>query len=140
MGGNVVPGGTLLNLYDLQITGDPSPRAGTATEVTVCFRFTQPLYSVIWRPFNWPFTVKVYVEGYGGTWLPGEGTPQERTWTLAGTCTQASPDYCVKVPVTLSREGVYKVSAIVELDNNAGFVMGFLDSGKEGQISVWTPQ
>jgi hypothetical protein len=137
MGGNVVAGGVLLDLYDLQLTGDPSPRAGAATEVTVFFRFTEPFYGTFFYP-SWPWTVKVYAEGYGGRWLAGEGRPQEWTWTRSGTCSQASPDYQEKVPVTLAREGVYKLSAIVELDNNAGFVMGYAET--EVQVSVWTPQ
>ena len=138
MSGNVVAGGVLLDLHDLQLTGDPAPQAGVATEVTVKFRFLQNFYQVVWQPANWPWTVKVYAEGYGGRWLAGEGRPQEWTWTLPGTCAQANPDFTEKVPVTLNREGVYKLSAIVELDNNAGFVMGYAD--KEVQISVWTPK
>jgi hypothetical protein len=138
MSGNVVAGGVLLDLYDLQVTGDPSPRAGSPTEVTVKFRFLQPFYQVVWRPASWPWTVKVYAEGYGGRRLVGEGRPQEWSWTQPGTCTQASPYFTEKVPVTLNREGVYKLSAIVELDKGAGFVMGYAD--EEVQISVWTPQ
>jgi hypothetical protein len=138
MGGNVVAGGVLLDLHDLQLTGDPAPQAGVATEVTVKFKFSQPFYRVVWRRANWPWTVKVYAEGYGGRWLAGEGRPQEWTWTLSGTCAQANPDFTEKVPVTLNREGVYKLSAIVELDKNAGFVMGYAD--EEVQISVWTPR
>ena len=135
MGGNVVAGGVLLDLYDLQVTGDSSPQAGAATEVTVKFKFLQPFYSAFLQP-TWPYTIKVYAEGYGGRWLAGEGRPQEWTWTLPGTCAQANPDFTEKVPVTLNREGVYKLSAIVELDNNAGFVMGYAET--EVQISVWT--
>ena len=70
--------------------------------------------------------------------MAGEGRPEEWSWPKPGTCTQASPDFTEKVAVTLNREGVYKLSAIVELDNNAGFVMGY--SEEEDQISVWTPQ
>ena len=137
MGGNVVAGGVLLDVYDLEVTGDESPKAGEATEATVSFKFTEPFYTVIFKPPAWPFTVKVYAKGLGraGPFTPEPG-PVERRWQQGGSCTQATPDYQVKVPVTLNREGVYKLSAIVELDNNAGFVMGF--SEKEAQVSVWT--
>jgi hypothetical protein len=137
MGGNIVAGGVLLDVYDLQVTGDESPKAGDATDVTVSFKFTEPFYTVFFRPQAWPFTVKVYAEGLGGDapWPPEPG-PVERRWQQGGSCTQGNPDYQVKVPVTLNREGVYKLSAIVELDNNAGFVMGF--SEKEAQVTAWT--
>ena len=138
MGGNVVAGGVLLDVYDLEVTGDPSPPAGAATEVTVSFKFTQPFYDTIWKKYNWPFTIKVYAEGYGDPWPPaGEpGGPYEWWWTRNGNCNQANPDYQIPVPVSLMSEGVYKLSAIVELDNNTGFVMGF--SEEDVQISVWT--
>jgi hypothetical protein len=137
MGGNVVAGGVLLDVYDLQVTGDPSPQAGTATEVTVSFRFTEPFYTVFFRPPQWPFTIKVYAEGLGAAFVfPPEPGPIETRWQQPGNCTQANPDYQAKVPITINREGVYKLAAIVELDRNAGFVMGY--SEKEVQISVWT--
>ena len=136
MGGNMQPEGVLLDLYDLQVTGDASPQAGSATEVEVKFKFSQPFYGTFVQPKSWPYTVKVYAEGYGGSWDWTEGSPQERSWTKNGTCTQSSEDFAVKVPVTLNREGVYKLSAIVELDAQAGWVMGY--SEKEVQISVWT--
>lgn len=127
MGKNETTGATC-DLYSLQVTGDPAPQGGTATEVTVKFKFSEPFYSVFLRPNNWPYTVKVYAEGFGDV-------PEQR-FQQSGTCNQASTDYTVVVPVTLSNEGVYKVSAIVELDNNAGFVMGYSDD--EVQITVWT--
>lgn len=117
------------DLYDLQVTGDPAPQGGTATQVTVHFKFSQPFYSVFLQPANWPWTVKVYAEGYGDY-------ATEQTFTQAGMCNQSGPDYSVVVPITLNNEGVYKISAIVELDNNAGFVMGY--SEKDVQIAVWT--
>lgn len=117
------------DLYSLQVTGDPSPQGGTPTEVTVSFKFSQPFYGVFLRPNNWPWTVKLYAERYGSD-IPPQFVSQ------AGTCNQVSPDYTVAIPVTLNAEGVYRVSAIVELDNNAGSVMGFSDT--DVQISVWT--
>ncbi len=129
MAGNVVAGGVMCDLFDLQVTGDPAPEGGTPTEVAVSFRFLQPFYQVFWQPVDWPWTVKVLAEGYGPH-------ATERIFTETGVCNQNNPEYTVPVPITLNREGVYKVSAIVELDNNAGFVMGY--SEKDVQITVWT--
>jgi hypothetical protein len=129
MGSNIVAGGKLLDLVDLQVTGEESPRAGTATEVTVSFRFAEPFYSAFLRPSAWPYTIKVYAEGYGDL-------ARELQSEKAGTCTQASPDFEERVSITFDREGVYMLSAIVELDKKAGFVMGF--SEKQVQISAWT--
>lgn len=129
MGGNEFPGGVLLDLYDLQVTGDESPQAGAATEVTVFFRVAEPFHATFLVGTGWPYEVKVYAEGYGD--FPGE----YRSFAN-GTCNATGPDYQVKVPVTLPDEGVYKVTAIVELSNNAGWVMGFSD--QEVQITVWT--
>jgi hypothetical protein len=123
--------GVPLDLTNLAVTGDASPQAGTATEVTVSFSFVQPFYSIFLRPTSWPFTVKVYAEGLGD-WA------REDIARVNGTCNQPGPDYEIVVPVTLDREGVYLVSALVELDDGAGIVMGYSD--QQTQISVWTPQ
>ena len=117
-----------LDVYDLQVTGDPSPRAGTATEVTVSFRFNEPFYTNVFFANAWPFSVKLYAEriGAGAVDIPVQSF----------TCNQASPDYQLPIPVTLNQEGVYLISALVELDNNLGTVMGWSDT--DVRISVWT--
>jgi hypothetical protein len=118
-----------LDLYDLQVTGDPSPQTGTATEVTVSFRFTEPFYTNVFLANNWPFTVKIYAEGLGD-WATEERAEQ------SFICDQANPDYQIPIPLTLDNEGVYLISALVELDNNLGTVMGWSD--QEVKIAVWT--
>ena len=139
MGANIPnPPFAFLDVTGLSVTGDPSPGIGVPTQVTVDFRFPAPFHNIFLSPTNWPYTVKVYAEGYGG-WVPGEGTPQERAFQVAGNCDQAGQNanvYQVNVPVTLTREGVYRMSAIVELDNGAGFIMGFADDPV--QINVWS--
>lgn len=140
MGANQVMPGMQVDLYDLQIAGDESPQAGVATSVDVSFNFTQPYHDVFLAPANWPFMVKVYAEGYGIPFPapPGEPSgPYEWQWSIPGNCNQpGNPDYTVNVPITLQREGVYKLTAIVELDLGAGFIMGFSET--EVQVSVWT--
>lgn len=129
-----------LNVTNLAVTGDVSPEAGVATQVTVKFEFPLLFHNIFLKPQNWPYTVKVYAEGYGG-YVPGEGMPQERAWTKSGTCNQTGPNanqYSIDVPITLLREGVYSASAIVELDNGAGIIMGFADTPV--QINVWSSQ
>jgi hypothetical protein len=128
MAGNELGNTVLLDVTNLEVTGDSSPEAGTATEVSVSFVFAQPLYSVVWQPANWPFTIKVYAEGIGAR--------PELITTQPGTCNQANPDYVVPVPLTLGAEGVYLITALVELDNGAGFIMGW--SEEERRISAWT--
>jgi hypothetical protein len=130
MSGNSLPP-LWLDVTNLEVTGDDSPEAGVATEVTVSFVFTQPMYGIFLAPAQWPFTVKIYAEGLGD-WAVEQRTEQ------AGTCNQANPDYQVAVPVTFPNEGVYLISALVELDNGAGTVMGWSD--QEVRISAWTPQ
>ncbi len=129
-----------LDVTDLTVTGDPAPQAGIATEVTVKFEFPEMFHNIFLRPQNWPYSVKIYAEGFGG-FVPGEGAPQERAWIKNGICNQVGANsnlYTVAVPITLGVEGVYKLSAIAELDNGAGIVMGYTD--KTVQISVWSPQ
>lgn len=129
-----------LNVTDLTVTGDSAPQVGVATQVTVKFVFPAMFHDIFLRPQNWPYTAKVYAEGYGG-FVPGEGIPEERAWTKSGTCNQSGPtanEYSVDVPITLSREGVYSLTVIVELDNGAGIIMGFADTPV--QIGVWSPQ
>lgn len=131
MSGNEFASTVLLDVFDLEVTGDPSPEAGTATEVTVSFRFSQPFYGTFLHnpTTEWPFEVKVYAEGLGD-WAREQRTLQN------GTCNQADPEYRVAVPVTLDREGVYLISALVELGPMGGWVMGWSD--KEARITVWT--
>ena len=97
-------------------------------------------HNIFLQPPNWPYTVKVYAEGFGG-FVPGEGVPQERAWTKNGICNQVGANsnlYSVSLPITLGVEGVYKLSAIAELDNGAGIIMGYSETTV--QISVWSSQ
>lgn len=130
MSGNE-PQPVLLDLYKLEVTGDDSPPAGTATQVKVSFKFSEPFYTYVWLDGNWPFTVKIYAERIGGG-------PDYDLAQVAYNCDQPSPDYEKTIDVTLPREGVYIVSAIVELDKHMGSVMGWAD--QPVQITAWTPQ
>ena len=75
MGSNTLnPPFAFLNVTGLSVTGDASPQANTPTTVTVNFELAPLFHNIFLQPTNWPFTVKVYAEGYGGgfVWRKGE--------------------------------------------------------------------
>jgi hypothetical protein len=111
---------------------DTTVKHGETTTVTVKFSCTGDPQADFYTERDWPFTVKVYLEGFG------PGTARERIWTDPGNLEKDEPDYEHKVEIgPLDLEGVYEVGALVELDDDAGFVMGHYDG--DLKISIWTP-
>ena len=109
---------------------DSTVEHGTTTDVTVKFSCKGDPQAEFWRDKKWPFTAKVYLEGFGSH-------PPEDQWWAHGKLDPAEEDYEQVVSIgPLNLEGVYEVAALVELDDDAGFVMGHYDG--DYKISVWT--
>jgi hypothetical protein len=109
----------------------PTIQNGKRTTVTVSFFCKGDPQAEWYCDKSWPFTAKVYLEGFG--------TRPERQWTASGNLAPGQGDYEMEVEVgPLNLEGVYAVGALVELDDDAGFVMGHYDG--DLKLSIWTKQ
>jgi hypothetical protein len=110
---------------------DKTVEHGQKTKVTVKFTCAGDPLAKFFTKKKWPYTTKVYLEGFG---------PRPETqWQAPGNLEEGEKDYEAEVEIgPLNREGVYEVGALVELDGDAGFVMGHYDG--DLKISIWTPQ
>ena len=115
---------------------DETVQTGTSAELTVKFTCDGDLWARWVRgdfgpPPPWDYQVKVYLEGMGTL-------PEVNANSVIGTLVKNQADYEVEVTTpTLNPEGIFEVAALVELSQNAGFVMGHWDG--DLKISVWTP-
>ncbi len=118
---------------------DATVRKGQTAELTVKFTCDGDLLAEWFRgdftpavptpPPPFDFDVKVYLEGMGS--LADVDVPE-----VTGNLVPNQANYEIKVTTpTLNKEGIYEVTALVELGHNAGFVMGHWDG--DLKISVW---
>ena len=123
-------GGNYSYFQVTDVTAEQSTvKAGEKTKVTVKFSCKGDPQAEWYCDKSWPFTAKVYLEGLG--------TRPEQDWWASGNLEPDEGDYEKEIEVgPLNSEGVYEVGALVELDDDAGFVMGHYDG--DLKISVWT--
>ena len=127
------------NVTDITVE-DATVRSGFPAKLTVKFSCDGDLLAEWFRgdflppvptpPPPFDYEVKVYLEGMGR--VADVDVP-----VVTGDLVPNQADYEVLVTTpNLSQEGVYEVTALVELGHNAGFVMDHWDG--DLKISVWT--
>jgi len=108
---------------------DTTVESGEKTTVTVKFTCKGDPQAKFYTKKSWPYTAKVYLEGFGSR--------PEDEWEAHGKLAPGQEEYEKDVEIgPLTSEGVYEVGALVELDDEAGFVMGHYDG--DLKISIWT--
>jgi hypothetical protein len=109
---------------------DSTVKVGSSVDVKVTFSCKGDPQAEFYRKKQWPFTAKVYFEGFS-SW-----PPEPYGWA-SGKLEKDKEVYEQVVTVgPLNKEGVYEVAALVELDDDAGFVMGHYDG--DFKISIWS--
>lgn len=113
---------------DLTVS-DTTVKSGEKVTVTVKFTCSGDPQGEWYCNHNWPYTAKIYLEGFG--------TSAEQQWTSSGKLNPGVEEYEKDIEIgPLTGEGIREVGALVELDDDAGFVMGHYDG--DLKLSVWT--